>query len=145
MIDCDHSLSLALSVLDPRLQGPNMQAIDWVVADPSHQKLQVHDVVGDAAFVLVFAHKLRGGLLEASNGPYSVDLRLPGLLHDPYERPFCFLEPRCTSALANSASEEALVDVPDSGSHDEAGYFLASHAVTPFRGRPLRALYSPTQ
>ena len=91
--------------------------------------------------MLVLQHKLCRGLLEGSSGPDAVDLGLPGLFHHSREVSFRFFELSCASALANSPPEDALVDVPDPGPHDEAGYSFASHDFSPFRaGRPLRDL-----
>ena len=109
--------------------------------------LQPADVVVEAALVLVLQHKLRRRLLERASRPHTVHLGLPCLFHHSREFPFRFFELSCASALANSPPEDALVDVPDPASDDEAGYSFASHVVTPFAraGRPLRATYSSTQ
>ena len=94
-----------------------------------------------AALVLVLEHKLRRGLLEGSRGPDAVDLGLSGLFHHSREVPFCFFELSCASALANSPPEDALVDVPDPGPHDEAGYSFASHDLVSFpSGTPVAGL-----
>src|SRR5687767_12394039 len=69
-----------------------------------------------------------------------------GLFHHPRERPFRVFDLRCASALTNSPPVDDLIDVPYAGPHDEAGYSFASHMFAPCReGRPLRALWWPTQ
>src|SRR5436190_23993993 len=102
----------------------------------------MHDIVTDAALLLVFEHELGSGLLECTHRPHTVDIGLSGLFHHSCELPFRLFEPSCASAAANSPPEDDLVDVPDPGPHDEAGYLFASHDFTPFDrpGRPLRDL-----
>ena len=118
-----------------------MDPIDGHRSKRQHQSLESAHVVIDAPLVLVLQHKLCRGLLERSSRPDAVDLGLPRLFHHSREVLFGFFELSCASALANSPPEEAFVDMPDPGPHDEAGDLFASHGVSPFRaGRPLRDL-----
>ena len=129
-------------LLDPRLQRAHCSLSSATPPIHGMSPLRRPTSSREAALVLVLQHKLRRGLLEGSRRPYAVDLRLTGLFHHSCEVPFRFFELSCASALANSPPEDALVDMPDPGSHDEAGYSFASHDLSPFDrpGRPLRDL-----
>src|SRR5436853_5839941 len=141
MIDGPNFGALATPLRDPRLQCTHVQLVQGNIAYCRHDPFQATDVVAQASLVLVLKHKLRRGLLEGSRGPYAVDVSLTGLFHHSREMRFRCFELSCTSALANSPPEQALVDMPVSGPHDEAGDVFASHVLSPFRaGRPLRDL-----
>src|SRR5262249_24911820 len=130
------------TVLDPGLQRPKMQAIDRRASDPRHQQLQMHDIIPEAALVLVLQDIPCRRLLERPRGPDAVDLCLTCSLHQSCEVSFRFFEVSRASTFANAPPSNSFVDMPDVASPVEAWRVLASHDVSPFRclGRPLRYL-----
>ncbi len=104
-----------------------MDPVERNLTDPWHQLLQTPDITGKATFVLVFEDKFCSGLLKGPYWPHPIDLCLPGLLRQPREVALCLFEFRRASALANSPSADAFVDVPDTGPLDEARRSFASH------------------
>src|SRR5689334_5296425 len=131
MVDRPSRGPRASPIGNPGLERAKVKLVERDATNPGQQTPQSANVVTDAALVLVLKHKLRRGLLESSRRPDAVDLRLPSVLHHARELPFRFFELTCASALANSPPEHDLVDVPDAGPHDEAGYSFASHVVSP--------------
>ena len=141
VIDRSGRLALFPPNIDPRAEDTRVDAAKGQRPKYGHQQIQLDDVAGKAPLVLVLKYILRRCLVKGPRGPDAVDLSLTGLFHYSREGPFCFFELSRASALANSPPEEALVDMPVSGSHDESGYSFASHILSPFRaGRPLRDL-----
>jgi len=115
---------------DKRLQRLVVDAPQWQLSDERVQCCQRARVPFETSLVWVFFQVLGRGLAERVLLTRSKKPCGPLRLQTAHQERFGFFEIACASAFANARAVDEFVDVPDTGSKDEAWHAstVSSHS-----------------